>query len=64
MSLALATAGNLSISQAVISTLQEGLEDHRDRQAGDARHLHQHVPGDAARRGARCGTSTSSTAPR
>ena len=42
--MAIATAGNLSITQTALSLLHEGLLESRDRRAGDARRRAHHVP--------------------
>ena len=55
--MAIASAGNLAISQSVLSTLTEGLEDPHTGERRDADERADHVPGGAAhrpRRSARC----------
>ncbi len=48
--MAIASAGNLAISQSVLSTLTEGMEDPAHRRARDADERADHVPGRAAHR--------------
>ena len=48
--MAIATAGNLSISQSVVSMLREGWENPRHRRDRDADERPHHVPGGATRR--------------
>ena len=48
--MALASAGNLSISQSVVSMLSEGIENPEDRRDRDADERADHVPGGAAHR--------------
>ena len=48
--MAIASSGNLSISQSVLSILSEGYDNPDDRRARDADELADHVPGGAAGR--------------
>ena len=48
--MAIASAGNLAISQSVLSTLTEGLEDPRHRRDRNADERADHVPGRPAHR--------------
>ena len=48
--MALASAGNLSVSQSVVSTLTEGIDQPRDRRDRHAAQRADHVPGGAAHR--------------
>ena len=56
--MAIASAGNLAISQSVLSTLIEGLENPADRRARNADERADHVPGGAAHRPRHPRTST------
>ncbi len=48
--MAIASAGNLAISQSVLSTLTEGLEDPHTGETRNAPECADHVPGGAAHR--------------
>ena len=62
--MALASSGNLSLSQSVVSTLTEGIREPRDQGTRNAAQRADHVPGRAAHRARRSARCRSSKAPR